>query len=690
MADNNDGSVVIGTELDPKGVEKGLKQMQKDMLSTTQQIAKSLDALSKQSQTQATKSANAFSDMAKKVVAAFSVAMFVRFGASAVKAFGEAQQAANKLSASLNNVGITSKAALIDFQNFATEMQNFTGLSDETIQNALSLATNFGLFGQQAKDTVKAAHALSLGLGMDLNSAMMLLVKASEGNTEMLGRYGLGITKTGDKAKDFEEVLRNVNKRFGELATANADTLLVKTKALNEAWGDLKETIGGAIAPALTDILKTLNDIVTVTNTVLNKSAKKNATESTSFWKAAWKSAVDITSKTIKATYGDLGRTFGSFTDAIATGNPGGVSATVAQAKMDAKILAEIEKQRNAAVLKEQEAAAKARYEQERLLAEQRKSLAEKLGEEINDVERKSLNVQAKQVQEYLQKRAVDENLYGEARLQFYKDEAQRLIDTGQYSAEQIEAIYKGMNDAVKDKAPTFAESWEIAMQEMSDSAVKTSDIIKNAMASTMEGFDAMGEALARGEDGMKAFAKTSVLALADVVKALATQIEAEAFAALLKKDYAAFGQGIAAAAAMRVAAGVIKAMAGKFATGGFVGGNSKTGDNVLIRANSGELVLNEGQQGNIAQALMAASAMLSNAVALLNKQGAVGSAGVEVNVINQAGTAVEVDSKTNASGRIIDVMIKKGVQEYLTSPRGANVMSGTYGIQRQGIKNRG
>ena len=686
MAENNDGSVVIGTELDPKGVEKGLKQMQKDMLSATQQIAKSLDDLSKQSQAQATKSANAFSDMAKKVAAAFSVAMFVRFGASAVKAFGEAQQAANKLSASLNSVGITSRAALVDFQNFATEMQNFTGLSDEAIQNALSLATNFGLFGQQAKDTVQAAHALSLGLGMDLNSAMMLLVKAAEGNTDMLGRYGLGITKTGDKAKDFEEVLRNVNKRFGELATANADTLLVKTKALGEAWGDLKETIGGAIAPALTDILKTLNDIVVVTNTMLNKNAEQSAKKTVTAWGAAWGNVKNIVGKSFDFMSGGLTSfTAEKSTDITKTN----ILGTIEQAKMDAKILAEIEKQRNAKILKEQEAAAKKRYEQERLLAEQRKSLTEKLGEEINNIERSSLKVQSKQVQDYLQKRAAEEQLYGNARIQFYEEEAKRLIATGKYSTEQVLAIWLGTAEAIREQAPTFAESWKIAMQDMSDSAIKTSDIIKNAMASIMDGFEAMGEALANGENGMKAFAKASVLALAEVVKALATQIEAKAFVALLDKDYAAFGQGIAAAAAMRVAAGVIKAMAGKFATGGIVGGNSKTGDNVLIRANSGELVLNEGQQGNIAQALMAASAMLSNAVALLNKSG--GSSGeVEVNIVNQAGAAVEVNNQTNASGRIIDVMIKKSVQEYMTSPRGANMMSGTYGVQRQGVKNRG
>ena len=37
-----------------------------------------------------------------------------------------------------------------------------------------------------------------------------------------------------------------------------------------------------------------------------------------------------------------------------------------------------------------------------------------------------------------------------------------------------------------------------------------------------------------------------------------------------------------------------------KFATGGIVGGNYPTGDKVLARLNSGEMILNKKQQGNL------------------------------------------------------------------------------------------
>ena len=46
----------------------------------------------------------------------------------------------------------------------------------------------------------------------------------------------------------------------------------------------------------------------------------------------------------------------------------------------------------------------------------------------------------------------------------------------------------------------------------------------------------------------------------------------------------------------------VLAAMASipEFATGGIVGGNSFVGDNVLAKVNSGEMILNRQQQGNL------------------------------------------------------------------------------------------
>lgn len=88
------------------------------------------------------------------------------------------------------------------------------------------------------------------------------------------------------------------------------------------------------------------------------------------------------------------------------------------------------------------------------------------------------------------------------------------------------------------------------------------------------------------------------------------------ALTALANANAAVAASGAAASVAATpivgpiLAAGAVLSIMGalmnlpKFATGGIVGGNSYTGDNVLARVNSGELILNAAQQKNLAGAL--------------------------------------------------------------------------------------
>ena len=69
---------------------------------------------------------------------------------------------------------------------------------------------------------------------------------------------------------------------------------------------------------------------------------------------------------------------------------------------------------------------------------------------------------------------------------------------------------------------------------------------------------------------------------------------------------------------------GIFKAIAGagaliacisnipKFETGGIVGGNSYSGDNILARVNSSEMILNKGQQANLFNMISAGATLVS------------------------------------------------------------------------------
>lgn len=119
-----------------------------------------------------------------------------------------------------------------------------------------------------------------------------------------------------------------------------------------------------------------------------------------------------------------------------------------------------------------------------------------------------------------------------------------------------------------------------------------------NSMASGM--IDSLGLA----ENGLQGFAKTLLQTVAQIISAVIAQSVATAIVNAMQSSQATgpaalFTQPAFIATAL---AGVGAAIASipKFADGGIVSGSSRYGDRVLARVNSGEMILNSGQQSNL------------------------------------------------------------------------------------------
>lgn len=115
--------------------------------------------------------------------------------------------------------------------------------------------------------------------------------------------------------------------------------------------------------------------------------------------------------------------------------------------------------------------------------------------------------------------------------------------------------------------------------------------------------------------------------------------------------------------------AGIIagQAIAGAFEQGGIVPGASYTGDNVLAAVNSGEMILNQGQQKALFDVANGA-----------NKSGA----GVVVNLIEDNSRAGQVVESQGANGeQMIDVF----VANIRDGGAASQQLESTYGLQRQG-----
>ncbi len=124
-------------------------------------------------------------------------------------------------------------------------------------------------------------------------------------------------------------------------------------------------------------------------------------------------------------------------------------------------------------------------------------------------------------------------------------------------------------------------------------------DMMNTGLSTMLSSFETFGEDLVEGKAGWKSFAKAGLEALASILEALGYQL-----ASMAISTYPNFAQMALSAAGSALAftgAGIVRGFAGKFETGGIVGGSGYTGDRHMIFANAGELILSRAQQGSIA-----------------------------------------------------------------------------------------
>ena len=272
MAENKKATIQIETKFDGKQLQTAKKQVEEVAKATE----KAQDAIEQNSA--------ATSSFSLKAVAAWTaVAVAVKkaydFAKQSVQAYLEHARAVNMLEASFKAVGYTSAQAMKQAKAFASEMQGLTGIADEAFLNAQRLLANYGVVGAKAQESIRAAYALSVGVGMDFESSLLQIAKAAAGSTSSLSRYGIVLgdgVKSGEK---FDAVLAQINSRFGAAAQAAMDDTITKTKALAEEWGDFKELLGKELEPTFRRIINYSREFVQGLSILFNqdKDQKKYA-----------------------------------------------------------------------------------------------------------------------------------------------------------------------------------------------------------------------------------------------------------------------------------------------------------------------------------------------------------------------------------------------------------------------------
>ena len=265
---------------------------------------------------------------------------------------------------------------------------------------------------------------------------------------------------------------------------------------------------------------------------------------------------------------------------------------------------------------------------------------------------------------------------------------ATKAADTGTFNIdslsdterEKFEQLKQTVQEA-KDQLKSLQDATSTTTVDIEDNLINVADTIASAWGQVGtalgNGIETVVQTLTNGEYNLKEAAWAMADALTNTLSAVG---DALVQAGIAKQVVENLGEvsgsyAIAMGLAIKAAAGAIKGLfeklkdGGHFAQGGIVGGNSYTGDRLLARVNSGEMILNRRQQQQL--------------FALANGKGGGIGTGNNIQIINNAGD--QVTAEQSIDGRSIKIMVEKFASNMLRGVKGSKLMGQTYGIRQLG-----
>lgn len=203
---------------------------------------------------------------------------FGSLSALAYKAFSdfaesEAQMtiANNNLSNSIKGLSATQLKSITGFKDGGQALTSLKEKMESVSKAGIKLgfddeatAQSFSKLFSITKDTTLAQKDLTLAMDLarnkniELSSAVEIVSKMHSGSAKELTNWGMAV-KDG---MTYAEMFAEVNKKVGGTALAMSETAGMKMQILKLQMGDLSENIGGALAPAFSQLLEKITPVV--------------------------------------------------------------------------------------------------------------------------------------------------------------------------------------------------------------------------------------------------------------------------------------------------------------------------------------------------------------------------------------------------------------------------------------------
>jgi hypothetical protein len=197
----------------------------------------------------------AFAIKKAAVPAGLAIAALGTVAFDAVKAFAEDDAAAQKLATTLGNVTGANDKQIASVEDFITKTSQAAAVADDELRPALdSLVRGTGDI-TKAQDLLGLALDVSAGTGKDLGAVSDALSKAFNGNLGPLKKLDPALATIIENGGDVDDVFAAMSDTFSGQASTAANTTQGKMKNLGIQMGELKESIGAAVAPLAEKLL---------------------------------------------------------------------------------------------------------------------------------------------------------------------------------------------------------------------------------------------------------------------------------------------------------------------------------------------------------------------------------------------------------------------------------------------------
>lgn len=179
----------------------------------------------------------------------------VAFGVSSVKAFAEAEEAQNRLAFAFEKFPALADTSIQALQRLNQALMKKTRFDDDAIASGQAVLAQFGLTGSQLERLTPLLLDYATRTGKDLTEAGEDLGRALLGQGRALRVLGLDFKDTGSLAGNFDQLVKDLTGSVGGLAETAATTAAGKLEMLQNRFGEVQETIGAALMPALDKLL---------------------------------------------------------------------------------------------------------------------------------------------------------------------------------------------------------------------------------------------------------------------------------------------------------------------------------------------------------------------------------------------------------------------------------------------------